>query len=341
MALILGRSSESTEIILEEVDLSDPKSPAIIETYYLGYKNAYPRILAVSPSKTKVYIFLDEESSEPNLLIFDKIKKTAIKNQKRLIKKVQTMTFSSDGKTLLTGSNDQFMIIELFLDYPNKQIFSGTGLDVISNFSPSGVVQMNLSPDGNTLCLLRYVPKEGGYFKASIFEIVDVSNINEPKILSSFENSTIFQRMDFSCNFNTAFLIQSEYTVVLEISNKSSPRIKTAYSGENSFSGIVMSSDEKTGFVQRHLYYSDYLAPFHLDDTSGSKSSSTFNNILVGRNARFMLINDKTLLTLDNEILIYNVSDPKAPKVISSLPLVVNGLASDIRSHLLSPDGKT
>jgi len=101
-ALLLGGSLDNLEIILEEIDISDPKSPVIIETHNIGYSSTYyPRILAVSPSKSKVFIFTDEDYEGYDLVVFDLIKKMTIKNQKNLINSIQTMTFSQDGKYLI------------------------------------------------------------------------------------------------------------------------------------------------------------------------------------------------------------------------------------------------
>jgi len=149
-------ASVNQNVILEEMDISNYNEIKVAHrTYNLEYNSTFnARILAISPCRTKFFIFIDNDIQGFDLLIFDSFKNTAIPNKKNLINNTFSMNFLPDGKTLLTGSNEQFMVIALFLDYPNQKTFSQSLNDPIGNFSlASSCSKIHLSSDGkNSLC---------------------------------------------------------------------------------------------------------------------------------------------------------------------------------------------
>ena len=146
------------------------------------------------------------------------------------------MNFSPDGRTLLAGSNSQFLAIELYLDYPNSRIFSETLENQISHFSlPSGCQNLQISNDGKYLFIVRKSKRRVSANDDSpdsqedddpseyrVFEIWDVSNSSAPKAISSYESSQDISEVHFAPSYETAYMRGDNFITVLDIANKSS-----------------------------------------------------------------------------------------------------------------------
>lgn len=345
-AFLLGTSSENQDMILEEVDLSNYLAAPIVKKSFTlkGYQSTYsPRILAVSPSKTKFYIFTDENHQGYDLVVFDSVKGNVARNRKSLIEKTWTMTFAKDGRTLITGSNDQFVLIELFANYPNSQRF-GPINDLVANFSLGSVYeQMEVSQDGKILFILRQDPaKEDSSF--SIFEIWDLKDLKAPKMIESYPSKQIVYQMKFGNDYRTAYLVGPMKISILDISpDRSGISVKKTYAAKdanNQFFQLMTSSDEKTGFLAR-VDGSDVVISFFNFSKPEIESFVTLPRKFTSENCRMMLKDEKTLVVLDREIIIYDISNIGSPVEIVALPLVTSDPEPFINSHVLSSNKNT
>jgi len=343
---LLG-TSEKREMVLEEVDISDYNSPSIKASFKLGQQSSLsPRILAVSPGESKFYIFQDEDYQGFELVVYDSVKRKTIKNEKVLIDKIQTMVFSEDGKTLMTGSNNQFLIIDMFLDYPNSEIF-GSSNNVISTFSLEyKFSQTELSQDGQTLFTIRTDPENDQSPGGSIFEIWDMQAINTPKILSKVVCRSQVSHIRFLNNENAVYLFSQRAIMVLDISNKSSPIQKLSFKKDNKadeITEVVISSDEKVGYAGRYSESGVHLISFDVAELSKNKIEelARLDKKFTLYNYRVVLKDESTLIVLDQEITIYDVSNPKLFVEIASIPFGVNEPIPFINSYALSTDKKT
>jgi len=343
---LLG-TSEKKEMVLEEVDISNQNFPSITESFNLGQSSSYsPRILTVSPGESKFYIFQDEDYKGFELVVYDTQRRKTIKNEKVLIDKTQTMVFSEDGKTLITGSNNQFLLINLFLDYPNSEIF-GSSNHLLSSFSlGSSFRHMKLSEDGQILFTSRSDPSSNEWHRGSLFEIWDMQDMNSPKVLSKVVCDDQIYQMIFTDNSNTIYLVGHNLIMVLDISNKSSPIQKLSFKTDKKADNIlrlIISSNGKVGYIARYPFDTGYLTSFDLSDLSQNKIEglATLDKKLTTYNCRFFFKDESTLILLDKEITIYDVSNPSAFVEIASIPFGANEPIPYINSHVLSNDKKT
>jgi len=340
-AFLLGKS-EDEQMILEEVDISNLKTPSSVKSYSLGPQDGYSaNILATSPGETKFYIKLEDY-----LFVFDTIKRKVIENEGTLIKDTYTMSFSAGGTIMITGSNDQFRIVELFLNFPNSEIF-GTSNNVISNFSSGTTSElMHVSSDSQTLFVTHQDDEAKLYSVKYRFEIWNVKNKSSPQILSMIKYDHPIKQMRFTKNYETVYLVGLSDILVLDISDRSNPKMREDYKFETSEFGRIrwleISSDERIGFTQRHLNQNVYISMINLSDLSKNTIEvlgDLDKNFTI--NCRLILKDDDTLIVLDEEISIFDVSNPRAPKEIALIPFAVNEPSPSVHVYLLSPDKKT
>jgi len=351
-AFLLGTIDHA--IIFEEVDISDLNSLSTRNYLPLGHSSLHnPHVLAVSPNKAKVFIMATRGLRDVDLLIFDRVKQTTIKNEKSLIERTFALDFSPDGRTLITASKSQFLTIELFLDYPNSQIFSETLDNLISNFSlPGPCSKMQISNDGKYLFVLR---NEDNSYKNYVptFEIWDVKNPSEPMLLSSYTWDQSIKQMHISDNHETAYLLGSNSVLALDIRNQSSINVKKTYSSTDKnqiFRYFTTTSDDQTGFLVIHKQGLGYVTFFDLSESSpstiegsamiGKPFTITHNGI--SYDTKLILKDDKTLMLLNQGMFeIYDISNLDSPTQIASLPKDINESDPDLISPFLSPDKKT
>jgi len=348
--------SVNDEMILKEVDISDYKSPKITESFTLNYTASLKKvnILAVSPGRSKFYIYVFDEFRGLDLVIFDSLKGTTTiaKDEKSLIEKTFTMAFSQDGRFLITGSNEQLMVLELFLDYPNSQIFSSGGHGVSSgrNFTfPDICEQIEMSPDGESLFLLFTV--DNRLISADATHIFEIWDAKTGKVLSSFQCNQTVNFMHFTNKHKTVYLAGEVNLIILDISNRSSPIMKKSYASDNSnigFSQIVTSQDEQIGIIVLSDWETAYVSFYNLsdrnkDDTSSLPAAFTSLNKKFKPYSCIVFLkdNDKTLVVVDKEITIYDISNLNSPEQMASLPLGVNEPDPQINGYSVSPDNKT
>jgi len=345
-AFLLGTAAKTFNIIFEEIDISNYNSLKIKNTVNLGYKSTHsPRFLAISPSKSKLFIFADSDykGSEANgldLLVFDRIKKKAIRSERSLIEDTFTMDFSQDGKTLITGSSSAFMTIELFLEYPNNEIFSLTQDNLINKISfPTDFTIMKMSDYGNYLYILR--KEENQYNANEIFEIWDLKNSTNPTFFGKFDCGLHIKQMYFTKDETTVYLISSNFILILDLTDPSSPALKKQYTvpkQDPKLEYFTASADEKTGFLIRNQDQVGYVTYFDL-----SKDSETIEDLAKMPmksgfyNSRLVLFdNDTTLMVLAKEITIFNISKLTLPILITTMPFGVNEPNSFLNSHFLT-----
>jgi len=337
VAYLLGTSGDK-EMILEEVDISDYHSPKSLQSYTINEGSIMsPRILAVSPGRTKFYISTDEYFLGIGMIVFDAVKKTATKNGKSFLSHTYMMVFSEDGRTLLTASNEQFLVVDMFLDYPNTQIFASSPHILSNIFLPYECSDFKVSPDEKLLFLMLMRFENEGDDSLSYFEIWDLSNVNTPTVLSSYNYGEGYFQMEFTHDYNTVYLAGQNITI-LDISNKSSPILIKQYENEDlKFTKLALLSNERTGFL---LEAKQDLANIYFFDNSEllpvpmNRSCRTFN-------CKMILKNDQTLLVLDKEITIYDVSNPRIPVEIASLPISISEPEIYVDFYQISADQKT
>jgi len=342
-AFLLG-TPRNYEVIFEEVDISDYAYPSVRNTVKLEQKSINsPSFLAVSPNKSKLFILAYPDYSNVNLLVFDRVTQTTIKNGKTLIEDTFALDFSPDSRTLVTASNGQFMTIELLLNYPNSQIFSESLDNLRSQFSlGTTCAGMQLSNDGKYLFVLRL-----GVSYVSIFEVWEVTNTSEPILLSSFNWGLSIKQMHLTKNQETAYLVGERSLLALDITNRSSLDVKKVYSTqgqEKQFWHFATSPDEKTGFLITQMGGFGNVTAFDLSESSPFiiEGSAMLDRQFKLYNSKLIVKDEKTLLIcLQEALLIYNISNLDAPVQIASLTFSLNEPEPETSLAVLSPDKKT
>ena len=350
-ALLVGVTDYPYDVVFEEMDISDYNSISVLKTIKLGYQSFYsPYFLAVSPNKSKIFIYATFNSKNDDVLVFDRVKQTTIKNGKSLVESPQAMNFSPDGKTLITASNGQFMTIELFLDYPNSRIFSESLDNFVSNFSlPTKCSKMQISHDGKYLFILRTLTED--YLSDDqIFEIWDIKSTNESRFISSYKWEEAIKQIYLTKDSETAYLIGDNSLLVLDIKDRSSINVKKTYNAfdnKQKFLHFTTSLDEKTGFLLSSTYEEEkvgYLSSFDLSQTSLStiQVSVKLDTEFKLPNSKLIVKDDKALIIiLQGGFLMYDISNLDSPTQIASLPFGLNEQEPDTFSPVLSPNKKT
>ena len=347
-AFLLGTDTKN-EIIFEEVDISSYHSLKILNTVPLGHQSTNsPRFLAISPSRSKFFIFAEPADFRIDVLIFDRLKQTIRSNGKGLIEETFTMDFALDGKTLITGSNGQFMTIELFLDYPNRQIFSPSQDHFIDKISlPTFIQEFQMSADGQYLFILRLESSED-FNDNHIFEILDLKSPMKPTVLSSYDCLQEIRQMHLTKDKKTVYLLSETSISVLDIRNPSSislkKTLKAGTSEDIKFKHFIASSDEKTGFLVMTVEDDEFGFVSFLDLSKPSGVADGFVKLnMPSKSVLSRLVlkdEDKTLIVLNREMTIYNISNLLSPIHIATTPFGVNESEQYVRDHVLSPDNK-
>jgi len=340
-------TESNKQIYLKEYDFTDYKSPILRAWYPLKYTSTYsPRILAISPGGTEFYIFLDEGYQGISLLVYDTARGVGFKNENSLIDNTYSMAFFPDGRTLVTGSNDQLMIIELITDYPNSQIFGSFGHQLTSWNLDSTYQKMHLSSDKKTFFTLRAESQN------SFFEIWDLKDLKTPARLLSYKLDQVMNEMYFAKSYDQVFLLGEKNITVLDISKRSNAILEAHYkpnnykeeSGDLRFSQMLPMKDGKSGFVARRAASGPGMGEVsisilgfiggavYIDHYTFEKKCATFNCKMV------LTEDEKTLFIIDQEINIYDVSNIDHPAPISSYPLGISEKAPYISSVVLSRD---
>ena len=339
--LLLG-TSEDDEIILEEADISSLDSFEVKNTFKLDDRSDYsPRFLAVSPSKSKLFIFAYSSlQGDAGLFVFDRIKHTARRNEDNLIEQTFALDFGPDGKTVITASNNQFMTIELFLDYPNSKVFSPSQENLINNVSFPLCDQMQMSADGQYLFALCKVQKNS---YLHVLTIWDVKNLSAP--IGLYNTQKFISQMRFINNYQTVYLLETDSIMMLDIAKRDEIKLKKSYKLQNRDRNLVYfipSSDEKTGFIIRNLGEMGSVSFIDLSSDSDTIDVLLTLDLEFGvYNGRLILKDDdKTLILLGKKMVIYDISEISSPRQIAFLPFGVNEPDPDLSAHLLSPDKK-
>jgi len=343
---LLG-SDDMGWLMIEEGDISNFNSLKVRNSFQSGYRNVNSRFLTVSPSKSKFFICDNRGGAihDIRLLVFDYIKQTITEIEKNFMGNTFAMNFSPDGRTLLAGSNNQLLVIELYLDYPNSQIFGGSSENQISNFSlSSACLDFQISDDGKYLFIVRKATQEvddPSYYP--VFEIWDVSNSNAPRAMSSYGCREGISQVHLAKNYNTAYLLGETFLTVLDISNKSSITEKKTYTTQKRYQmlyRIVTSSDGKTGFlfVSNNGQGVVTFLNFSQSTSSGIQGFATLHPELSYTLPNLILKDDKTLIVLGQKIFIYDISNIHYPVEVASLPYGINEVIPEIDSYTLSPD---
>jgi len=346
--LLVGVSYREDEegIVLEELDISNYSAPIVRKSNQLGYgKTSVVHFLGVSPQKTKYFLFTFQDLI-PGVLVFDSLKTTVTRNQENLLGNIYSLVFSQDGKNIITTSNGQFVVVELLLEYPNSQTFGFSNL-MIGNISlPQKCQQMKVSPDGKTMFIVLENDTEVDEYHHK-FEIWNLTEINNPTKMSSISLTGRFEQMHFPSHYNTAYLLNHKGIDIIDVSKKSAPEIIKSFHMNDKVQqllGFQILSEEKTAVLTVLDYGGVYIRFFNLskNDSEEIKTSGGVNRAFQVWNYKMLLKDDKTLIVVDNEISIYNISNFESASVlITSIPLAINEPEPYISSCVLSPDTKT
>lgn len=340
--LLLGTSSNQG-LLIDEVDVSNYSSPSIIKSHQPGSPTAQAAHFhdAHSPGQTQYFIFAWKPRQQIGLLTFDDRTKLVTQNSETpIINTTYALQFIQDGKNLITLSNREFKVAEMFQNYPNRRIF-GSKPNKLGNFSLSKeCLAMKLSPDGKILFLVTGAPPS--------FEIWNVTDARSPYQLNSLplplNKPGDFKTFELSSNSSTAYIVHENQLTVLNISNPSSPSlIKTIQQSKEKLVTVSALSDGLTGIATVTYMGGNFATAFNLSDPS-----SQFQRFWTLPECRFescrvALKDDHTLLVVDKEITIYDISNiQSSPVKVASLPIVINETKSTplINSIRISSDRK-
>ena len=280
------------------------------------------------------------------LLVFDRIKQTAYKAEENLIQKPYEIDFSLDGKTLITAADDQFMTIELFLDYPNRQIFSRSQDNLLSTISfdepDTPCAQMEMSNDRGFLFTLHRESQYARHYN-KFFAIWDVKDKSKPIMFDSYSSTLPILKVSFSKNHEIVYLLSIYDIYILNITNRSSIRLVKTFSplseGEK-FVDFIASSDEKTAFLLMNKEKLQFVTFVNLSKPPETIESSVKLQLKAEiYYTKLPLKDDKTLLALDKDLTIYDISNFSSSIEIVSIPLNgANESGGSVKLHHLSSD---
>jgi hypothetical protein len=339
---LLGNAADK-KLRLAEVDISDPKFPVLVNDYdtRLFITNS-TGFLTVSPNKTKFYFYSDT-GSRYKLLTFDTIRKETLQNENipSLVDNVYAMAFSHDAKTLIAGSKDQFVIIDLPKDYPNSQILESAFLFTSFDLASSYQNFMQMAPDG-TIFILRTVTQA---VSPRLYSVLDIYSGDQ--LLGSYEGDQSFIQVVITKDYNTVYLLARQTLYAIDVTDRVKPmRIKTYMMKDSNivFSRFLLSEDGKTGFIATREGDNSgdaKITVFQFTDSSYIEGLATIDKIFAVSNVKMIRYRTTGLIVIDKEISIYNVSNINAPVLIFSLPLGDHEIPPFVSSALLSPDNNT
>jgi len=350
---ILTLGLDENGMSIDEIDVSNYSFPKIIKSnnHYFGsqlFKIA--RFLAASPGQNLFIILtnaMGDYSSPTGLFTFNDQKKTFTKESRASIKYPLAFEVLQNGKHVITLSNSQFFILEPLQNYPNTEIFDFNFNQISSLRPPGSYQQMKLSPDGKTMFLVT-----DGFFGASevsFFQIWNMTDLNAPnQLFSRYMNSNLVS-MYFNENYKTAYMLFEDQIFVIDLSDFSSLNIIGYLKHKESdlkFSHLCVTSDEQIGVAIMEKDKKNMITGFNFSYSNSSEIQKfwTLDHPCPFYDCKIFLKDNRTLLVVDKNITIYQISNTKSsPVLIASLSIVLSDTMTipEIDSAQLSPDKKT
>jgi len=351
-AYIAGTENRS-QVTIEKVDISDLRAPKRLnltpfpltqETFRPAY------IVATSPNKTQLFVLVDANVQEyfagPYVLVYDITKDFLINDEQSLLTNAFSIIISADGTKVFASSNSKFLILELFLDYPNKRIMS-LSQDVLDYFKTESYWIKTIPSLDNKILFVNAQDLDE---KDSWFEIWNLTVKYSPTLIASYKELAPINFMTITADYTKAFFycVDNKLTV-LDITNLTNPTPYSSYTfGDDiDIQSLQISKDGYRVFAyfQTSSEANYSLAILDFSDVTSIKQISTIQALKTPQgssyNALLLDKDEKTVFIVYQSIEIYDCSDPSNPTFLNSLPVAINEPLIYFYSASLSSDSKT
>ena len=335
---------EEAQVILTKIDVSDRQNIKELQTFPLEQSSAWPPVfLQDTPNDIFLLIFISPRSSDRSsqqLLIFDTTEERLTMNSQNLVKGAYSAIFSQDYKNIFVITPNKFNIIELYLNYPNKFIYSTSSSLVKSFEMESACNSFSLRADQEIV----YMNSEGETRQdVSEFGIYQMKkNSSELVKLHSYPSKEEIKKMFISEDNKRAYLLFRRRLQVLDIENKVL-KIGEFSQEDNTeiwFENFVLGG--KTAFIAHPRYGENYLISVDFSDVANPKKigSIALDSSFLG--PKMILSRDKkTLFLIENIINIIDVSDARGPVIKANISLSADIGNPHFVDVVLSHDEKT
>ena len=345
-AYIVSQAAENTEGFLEKVDISDPESITRIESFGLEFSVLlYPRILAMSPDESQLFISTDYDQQmlhSNKLLVVNQKERRVWDNSKSLLPMAEAIAFQSTKK-ILAVYNNHIQMIELYSPFPNSRVFSLSN-NVINSFNTELEAQMmGFSADEKFLFVQT---------SDLTTQVWDVSNpARTPSLFKTIDLGMPVISLRISQDSSKLYALGFEKTVIYDISNLNSTTVPVI--GELALQeekleilDFVMTKDEKYQFLlqKRVLPQAAIISILNMTSPGLIQCRSTLVIALSPDNyiGKILLSRDqKIFYFLSNTIGIYNVSDRQSFQPVNAFSISSNEIGLRILFAAISHDDKT
>ena len=317
---IIGKGpGEKGVTIFEKISVSNPSSPTQLESYNLNKTSGgESQTLAISSDENNAFILLKEDQYSGALGVLNLHKNNFRIEKDAVIGYLLTdLIISQDDSTVMIAA-ESFKIIELYISYPNKRVFSLTK-NLISTLKPVSDVDIDssiLSADGKLLFL-----KRGSFYDDNAgMEIVNISDPQQPQTLSYYTGGKVLTEVKILENLKRAFMVYEESIDMLDISDLTNLKLLGTLNGpeDEKISHAQFSSDGKRAYIISRDF-TNYQTLRVADLSNGFENAEyVFDEYLDFYAGKSLLTkNDDLLFLTGSKIAIYNVKDFK-PALISS-----------------------
>jgi len=336
---IAGQSYNGNMIQIEKINITIPTALTRLDIFTTAEYSFYPpALLAVSPCNTQVYVFTSFYKVT-GFLVFDMKKKVLADQTGNLLEKALSIVFSADGKRVFSACQNQFIVLDFLLDYPNSQIFglSNNTMQYFNNYFG----MMVLGQDGKTLFTTRGYGLDSEY----VLEIWKNRSGSKPSPQGSYRVPNRTEFMEFSSDFQKAFLVYGNTLEALKISNFTEITPIGNFTLQQNLYDILDFQVISEGNIGAFLSINETnkkLASIKFYNLTGFIEIYTLKSPKITIRSQILFSKNQTILfIIQKETLIYDISNPSLPILISSTSIAPDGLDVFIASCALTPDSNT
>jgi len=342
-AYIAG-TTEDDRTIIEKVDISNRKSASGISIYEHNHiavdiEEMNPIILALSPDETNLYIYFDiKQDFKYSTGLLDLNLMTGKFQDEGLVAQTSSIVFLPDKKHLLVGSESQLTVLELFLDYPNTEVFSLSNHSMSSFEIETPSETMVLSSDKKIMVFAS------GRNSFALEGWMEIWNIPSGNSISSTRFDDPIISIKLSQDNKKAYLMGNMKFHIYDISDLSSPKeIGTIPNLENRYRGLIdfaVAGDDSTAYIL--LKRSESEEPImKIVNLIGNEIIGSLTFPETAYHHQLVLSHDnKRLFVIQENVQVFDVSNPSLLKEIISFPLVMDEAEKFIVYSTLSVDEK-
>jgi len=360
-AYIVGRSgSGGNKIIFEKLDVSDIM--AIKENRVIQFEqesSVSPIIIEKSPNDFFLFIQIDGilkgKGERLRLVAFDIDQERFVFHNKMLVSLDGfSVLFTQDGEKVLVGADRKLKIVDLYLNYPNKNSF--TEFSNIAQTFDSEVKfdAFTFSEARDDESFFYSFSSTNGYapfiLSKQTFNGKNKRLMNTPLYSAKEKGRELMISTDNKRAYWIAGQSSSKEILIADISDVNKVTVLSQYEKENSrfntLQYFAFSKDGKIGYLsyaynnlaERTKYNLVEITDFSDPQNPVKKASIQVEN----DSGCVRLSKDESLLFISGQVLvIYNVMDPSSPTLLAKIPLQAGTMNLARNEMLFSNDEKT